>query len=188
MAEESNPPKMITLVSSDDVNVLVPRNAANLSALITDALALDDEEEEPDSYKPVEIKRVSSKTLELVVEFLVYFRDTPMLEIPDPLQSPIGATLEETVPQQWYRNYVEGLGLDTMYRVRSAAGFMGIEPLIMLTNVWLAFYLMDKTEAEMHEILCIPVMTPEQEAKARQDHPWLFEVLADHDDADDAAA
>jgi hypothetical protein len=75
--------------------------------------------------------------------------------------------------------------MDGMWRVRSAAHYMLIEPLTYLTNTWLAFYLIEgckgKTNKEaidwMHEVLNIPKMTPEQEKKAREDYPWLYICL-----------
>lgn len=170
--------QMIQLESSDGIMLQVPKDVARLSEFINNALNLEDENDgSSEQQQTVECKRVSSKTLESVVQFLTYHKATPMQAIPDPSKEVIAATYVEVVPQEWYRTYVEALGLDGMWRVRAAADFMGIEPLTYLTNVWLTFHLMDKSIDEMHEILHIPKMTSEQEAQARKDHPWLYICL-----------
>lgn len=179
---------MIKLISSDNEVVLLPRSAANIAVLVANALNLEDEEEERKEYDPVTMERVDTKALKEVVKFLILNRDTPMQEIGDPSSHPIPSTFVETVPQECFREYVEALGLDLMYRVRKAANFMGIESLYLLTNVWLTFHLMGKSVEEMHEILYIPVMTEEQAAQARLDHPWLFVIEDEADDADEAPA
>jgi Skp1 family, tetramerisation domain len=163
MTEVTEATKMIKLKSSDEVEIEISIAAAKLSEFIKNALSLDDDDLDlTKEYEPVNCERVASKTLESVVHYLTYYSTTKMHPISDPTKEVIPATYEEVVPQEWYRTYMDALGLDGMWRVRSAAHFMLIEPLTYLTNVWLAFHLMDKSIDEMHEILSIPKMTAEQ--------------------------
>ena len=94
MATEEEP--MITLVSGDGKEILLPLSAARPCHLVNNALSLDDEEEDednrvvrgPDYYAahPVHVQRVGAKTLEKIVEYLIHYEEELMTPIPDPLE------------------------------------------------------------------------------------------------------
>lgn len=48
------------------------------------------------------------------------------------------------------------------------------EPLLDLACLKVSDELMGKSPEEIRVMLNIPKMTPEEEAKARQDHRWIF--------------
>jgi Skp1 family, tetramerisation domain len=162
MTEVTEFTKMITLTSSDGVDFQISVAAAKLSDFIKDAHDFAGEVDLKKEYEPLHCVRVPSKTLESVVHYLTYYSTTKMHPISDPTKEVIPATYEKVVPQEWYRTYMDALELDGMWRVRSAALYMGIEPLTNLTNTWLAFHLMDKNVDQMHDILNIPKMTAEE--------------------------
>jgi Skp1 family, tetramerisation domain len=160
MTEVTEATKMIKLMSDDEVEIEISVAAAKLSVVIKNALGLDTVDLSKD-YEPVPV-RVPSKTLADVVHYLTYYSTTPMIAIADPTKEVIPATYDEVVPQAWYKAYMDGLKLDGMWRVRSAAHFLDIEPLTSLTNMWLAFQLVNKNIDQMHDILNIPKMTAEE--------------------------
>jgi hypothetical protein len=162
MTEVTEANKMIILKSSDGVDIEISIAAAKLANLVRDALDFEDEIDLTKEYEPVDCARVASKTLNDISHYLTYYSTTPMIAIADPTKEVIPATYDEVVPQEWYRTYMDALELDGMWRVRSAALYMGIEPLTNLTNTWLAFHLMDKNVDQMHDILNIPKMTAEE--------------------------
>jgi hypothetical protein len=166
--------KMVKLVSTDGVEMELPASACQIVKVVQDAIKAAEKDA---TLVTVQLDRITSRSLGMVVKYLTYYDHTKMVPIPDPTTEMIPQTFVLTVPQKWYRDYMIEMGVDNMWRVRSAAHHMGIEPLTYLTNTWLAFHLMDKDVHQMHEILCIPRMTPEQEAKARFDYPQLFNML-----------
>jgi len=50
-----------------------------------------------------------------------------------------------------------------------------VEPLLDLTCLQVSCQLMGKSAEEIRVILNIPKLTEEEEAKARQDHRWIFD-------------
>ena len=115
------------------------------------------------------------------VEYLLHNKEEPMATILDPTTSTLKESFEDNVPQQWYRDYVENTGMEIFWKVRKTANYIGIEQLVLLVHVWLAFHIQDKSVDEMHDILGIARMSPEQEQEAREQHPWLFEILGDEE-------
>ena len=77
--------RIIKLKSKDDKVFELPADAAQISDLVKDSLG-DSEDE------IIEILRVSSETLEKVVEFLKHYKEEKMKEIPTPLG---GSTFDE---------------------------------------------------------------------------------------------
>jgi hypothetical protein len=49
------------------------------------------------------------------------------------------------------------------------------EPLLDLTCLQVSCTLMGKTAEEIRVMLNIPKLTPEEEARARQQHRWIFD-------------
>ena len=138
---------MITLKAGDNVTVELPLYACKGSSLLGNALSsLLDEDDEDQSYDNgalekntiIPIDRVNSPELRAIVRFLIHHHEDKMIPIADPLEGPsenmrrawVKPTLEDNVPQKWYREYVEEIGKDLhfFYAVRSAANFMDIKP------------------------------------------------------------
>ena len=53
--------------------------------------------------------------------------------------------------------------------------WLNAEPLLDLTCLQVSCQLMGKSAEEIRVILNIPKLTPEEEAKARQEHRWIFD-------------
>lgn len=87
MDDETEYDPIITLVSGEELAFTLPRSAARGSGFIVNALCLDDENERDpaEAYTALEIERVSSSTLEKVVEFLKHSSADPMPPFTDPI-------------------------------------------------------------------------------------------------------
>lgn len=103
----------------------------------------------------------------------------------------------------WYREYISEASMDKemLFRVLSAANYMSIRPLLDLVCLWFTFQLSGKTAEEVcwnpislppmkllsanfralamtiqiRLLLNLPRMSPEEEARAREEHPWVFQ-------------
>jgi hypothetical protein len=169
---------LIKLTTSDGLAIEISVKAAAHSELIKDAFGLGEDDENMEQDLVLDCPRLAFQTLESVVKYLEYYAETPMKAIPDPTTETVPPTLAEVVPQTWYLEFVVGLGVALMWRVRSAAHYLGIEPLTKLVNVWLAFHLMNKSLEEMNEILNMPkLMAAAQEAEAHKNNAQLPTIL-----------
>lgn len=79
--------------------------------------------------------------------------------------------------QEWYRNFVSDTNMnkDMLFEVLTAANYMGIKPLLDLACLKVTFHLNGKNAEEIRNILRLPELTPEEEARAREEHRWIFE-------------
>jgi S-phase kinase-associated protein 1 len=158
---------MVTLRSRDGVEFQLTAEAANLSDLVKDAVADGD-----DSGTCVDVLRVNSTTLADVVRFLTQYEKEAMQEIPTPLN---GTSFAEIITQDWYKDFINEKDREHVFELLTAANYMQIKPLLDLTCLKVTFELSGKSAEEIREILNLPVLTPEEEAKARQEHKWIFE-------------
>mmetsp|Transcript_5041 Transcript_5041/g.7285 ORF Transcript_5041/g.7285 Transcript_5041/m.7285 type:complete len:169 (-) Transcript_5041:254-760(-) len=159
--------EIVILRSKDGREFTLSAEAARLSTVVDEAY------NDGDEVDAVDILRVSADTLEQVVQFLEYHHQMEaMNEIPTPLN---GTNFAEIVSQSWYRSFMEGKDRETVFDLLTAANYMGIKPLLDLTCLKVTFELTGKNAEEIREILNLPVLTPEEEATARQEHKWIFE-------------
>jgi S-phase kinase-associated protein 1 len=157
---------MVILRSKDGREYQLSAAAANLSDFVKEAFS------DGDGTVEVDVLRVHSDTLGEVVKFLNHYQKEAMNEIPTPLN---GNSFLEIVTQVWYRNFVADKTRVQIFDMLTAANYMGIKPLLDLSCLKVAFELTGKSAEEIREILNLPIMTPEQEAEARQEHKWIFE-------------
>ena len=83
--------RTVKLVSRDDVEFVLPVEAAKESRFVANSLNLDDgegPEEGGDEELKVDVIRVSGGCLEKVVNFLKHYKEEPMTEITMPLPGP----------------------------------------------------------------------------------------------------
>lgn len=166
MDDESS---IIRLKSNDGKVFEITELEGSISELIRDAT-----EGNEDDVTEIEISRVNSDCLEKVVNFMKHYAVEKMKEVPTPLG---GSTFNEVIDQKWYQDFVadDNVNGDMVFDMLTAANFMGIKPLLDLTCLKVTFQLTGKSAEEIREILKLPVLTPEEEAKAREDHKWIFE-------------
>jgi S-phase kinase-associated protein 1 len=79
--------------------------------------------------------------------------------------------------QEWYKQFVsdESMSQEMLFEVLTAANYMGIKPLLDLACLKVTFQLNGKNAEEIRTILNLPELSPEEEAKAREEHRWIFE-------------
>lgn len=89
---------VVCLTSSDQKKVELPVKAAKHSVLISNALALQGDEDEDSSDNDqdlaMELPNVESKSLEKVVEFMNHYEENPFPSIPERFQE---KTFEEVL-------------------------------------------------------------------------------------------
>jgi len=136
---------------------------------VKDACGDDDDNGSPED---VEIIKVDSSCLQKVVEFLKHYDEEPLKEIKTPLEE---NTFDGVVKQKWYQDFVKGVDQPMLFDLVTAANFMAIQPLLDLTCLQVSCQLMGKSAEEIRVILNIPKLTPEEEAKAREEHRWIFD-------------
>jgi len=160
---------IIRLKSNDGKVFEITEKEGSISELIRDAT-----EGNEDDVTEIEISRVNSECLEKVVNFMKHYAQEKMKEVPTPLG---GSSFNEVIDQKWYQNFVadDNVQGDMVFDMLTAANFMGIKPLLDLTCLKVTFQLTGKSAEEIRQILKLPELTPEEEAKAREDHKWIFE-------------
>jgi len=154
--------------------------AARMSDLVSDAAGdyeADDDDEDDDDKKPLEIEitRVKGPCLAKVVDFMKHYKGEKMKTIPTPLG---GSSFNEVMDQEWYQEFVSDANLggnDMLFDLLTSANFMGIKELLDLCCLKVTFQLTGKSADEIRDILRLPELTPEEEAKAREEHKWIFE-------------
>mmetsp|Transcript_5467 Transcript_5467/g.8028 ORF Transcript_5467/g.8028 Transcript_5467/m.8028 type:complete len:164 (-) Transcript_5467:208-699(-) len=161
MSDDSEP---VILKSKDGGSIEIPYEAAKLSELVRDSVEEDERE--------VQVLRVSTDCLAKVVEFLKHHVEEPMVAIPTPLG---GSSFEEIVKPLWYKTFVDLEERAMIFDLLTAANYMGIKPLLDLTCLKVTFELTGKSADEIRELLNLPKLTTEEEAKARVEHKWVFE-------------
>lgn len=168
-----SPSDTVKLVSKDGDTYELPFAAAKLSNLVKDAIGCTEDDDEEDEDRVVEVVKVGSNCLSKVVEFLKHYAapGQKMAEIETPLK---GDTVEEVVKEEWYRNFIE-VDQALLFELVTAANFLDIKPLLDLTCLKVSVLLVGKTAEEIRVMLNLPKMTAEQEQKAREDHPWIFQ-------------
>ena len=131
---------------------------------------------------------VNFDTLQHVVRFLQHYANEPMNEISlketntgnetqSQSQTPhlAGSSFDEIVQQEWYRRFILDLPREMVFSLVNAANYMDIQCLMDLACLKVSFDLMDKNAEEIRLILNLPKLTKEDEARAREEHSWMFE-------------
>eukprot|EP00571_Detonula_confervacea_P010313 CAMPEP_0172300016 /NCGR_PEP_ID=MMETSP1058-20130122/2196_1 /TAXON_ID=83371 /ORGANISM="Detonula confervacea, Strain CCMP 353" /LENGTH=179 /DNA_ID=CAMNT_0013009671 /DNA_START=36 /DNA_END=575 /DNA_ORIENTATION=+ len=161
----------IKLISRTGDPFELPYVAARLSQTVKDAQPCEDDDEN-ESPEDVEIVKVDTPCLEKVVEFLKHYNEDALKEIKTPLED---NTFDGVVQQVWYRDFVKGVDQPMLFDLVTAANFMAIQPLLDLTCLQVSCQLMGKSAEEIRVILNIPKLTADEEAKARENHRWIFD-------------
>jgi S-phase kinase-associated protein 1 len=171
MADEENR-RIIKLKGSETATreFEISAEAAILSDLLRNSL------DDSDSEKPQVIdfrNHVSTDTLAKVVDFMVHYAQEAMTEIHT---THGGSSFNEIVKQVWYREFMVNMERPMLFDVVTAANYMAVTPLLNLACLKVTFELTGKSADEIREILNLPDLTPEEEARARNEHPWIFET------------
>lgn len=109
-----------------------------------------------------------------VMEFCTKHAEDPMKKIPRPVNS---NDMVELV-SEWDANFIN-VDNDVLFDMCLAANYMNISPLLELTCCKLAVKLRMSSEDEIKKEFNIPDLSPEEEAKLREENKWIFETRPD---------
>jgi S-phase kinase-associated protein 1 len=126
-----NANRSVNLVSSDGVAFPVPVQVANLSkyvSMMTDEHFID-ELNECKETEDIPVMRVSSHLLGIIVKFMHYYADDPMVTIEKPI---VSDNLCDVV-QKWYATFILQLDEEVLYDLVNASNYMHIQPLLELS-------------------------------------------------------
>ena len=164
--------RTISLESSDGKIFKLFLHETLPSKLIAGAIEDDeqDEDEDENQQTAIPLVNVSSETLEEVIVFLKNYAIEPMKHI-----GPLGSSFDDNIAQEFYRKFIMDKSNDMVFKLANAANYLDIPPLLDLTCLKVSFDLMDKSAEWIRVLLKLPKLTKEEEERARDDHPWMFE-------------
>lgn len=135
---------MITLVSKDGEEVTVSAQAARISGMISNIV--EDLDDDDDHVDKLPLPKIDGPSLHRIVQFMNLHAQDRMLDIPLPLD---GATLEENVTQAPYRDFINNLDHESLFKLLSAANYLSITPLLDLACLRVTYIIKDKSADEV---------------------------------------
>lgn len=158
----------IVLIASDGVRVGVTAAQARLVPYVTDILGEDVEAGELD------VTGVTGPILTRVAAFLAHRVDVPCPRAKKPLRD--RTALEKNGLDAWYVTYITGIPILEVFDVLRAADFLNLAELMDLASARLAFHYLQWSAYEKKAIFFAGRdLTPEEEAKLREEHKWAEE-------------
>jgi len=139
---KSGSTEKVILVAADGHKVEVPRNVAEMSVLIKEMLA-DDEDDETSE---IPLPNVQKEVLEKVVEFCKHHVNDPMAEIEKPLKS----NVMTDVVSDWDANYID-VEQSTLFSIILAANYLDLPSLLDLACAKVASMIKGKTPEEIRK-------------------------------------
>jgi S-phase kinase-associated protein 1 len=157
-------PKIVVLVSSDDVKVELPVSAAMQSTLLRALLedGMCEEDEAPEFGVP----STDGETLNKCVEYLVLRDGNPAREIPRPLRDPLLPLLDEIDNQ-----FIAPLDEATVQKLLHTANFLNAPSMKALLCARCADWMMTKTVDEIRTMFGVNNdFTAEEIAALKKEH------------------
>jgi len=137
----------LILVSCDDVNgekFKIDRISAMMCNLVKSIIEGDSD------AKTIEIKKVSSDILKLIVDYLVHHKGKTPAEIAKPIRS---VKMEKIVEDEWDAKFINSLGKRTIFQIILGANYMDIKSLLHLGCAKIATMIKGKSPEEIKKIL-----------------------------------
>jgi S-phase kinase-associated protein 1 len=132
----------VVLVPPDGQRVEVPRNVAEMSVLIKEMLADDEDDEAPE----IPLPNVQKDILDKVIEFCSHHVNDPMPEIEKPLKS---AVMADVVPE-WDANFID-VEQSQLFAIILAANYLDLPSLLDLSCAKVASLIKGKTPEEIRK-------------------------------------
>ncbi len=162
---------VVRLVSREGDGIIVRRDAARASGLVSTMIGDDFDIEDGDDVRDVPLPNVGTAALAKIVAFCELHAEEPMKAIPKPLLS---TDMAEAVQPR----YVEFLRMDnaSLLELIVAANFMDVGPLLELACASVASQLKGKTPEENRAAFgIVNDFTPEEEAEVWAQNKWCGE-------------
>mmetsp|Transcript_7106 Transcript_7106/g.13971 ORF Transcript_7106/g.13971 Transcript_7106/m.13971 type:complete len:169 (-) Transcript_7106:501-1007(-) len=161
----------IILRSKDNDALELTYGDAKLSKLVETTLGDEDDGDAGDGAIEIPIPNVPTRYLTKVVEFMKHYRTEPLADITTPLDA---AELQSIVTQEWYHTFID-TDHDIVCGLITAANYMEITPLLDLACLKISLDITGRDAEQIRVMFNLPTMSEQEEAKARQDHRWIFE-------------
>jgi S-phase kinase-associated protein 1 len=157
----------VVLIPPDGQRVEVARNVAEMSVLIKEMLADDEDDETPE----IPLPNVQKDILDKVIEFCGHHVNDPMPEIDKPLKS---ANMNDVVGD-WDAKFID-VEQSTLFSIILAANYLDLPSLLDLSCAKVASMIKGKTPEEIRKTFnIVNDFTPEEEAQVREENKWCEE-------------
>jgi len=137
----------LILVSSDDVNgekFKIDRESAMMCNLVKSIIEGDSE------AKTIEIKKVSTKILKLIVDYLLHHKGKVPADIAKPIRS---VKMEKIVEDDWDAKFINSQTKRNIFQIILGANYMDIKSLLHLGCAKIATMIKGKSPEEIKKIL-----------------------------------
>jgi len=137
----------LILVSCDDVNgekFKIDRDSAMMCNLVKSIIEGDSD------AKTIEIKKVSSDILRLIVDYLIHHKGKTPAEIAKPIRS---VKMEKIVEDEWDAKFINSQSKRTIFQIILGANYMDIKSLLHLGCAKIATMIKGKSPEEIKKIL-----------------------------------
>jgi len=165
MAKKNQTPSKaskLKLISKDDKVIQLPAEALKICRIFDDF----------EGEERYEIRQVHSEQLSVVAAFLILHKEEKLK--PFSIQNRENETLNSVVTQSKYQRFVNEhfREMTNVVKVRKAADYMCIQPLLELTGIVMAIGMQGKTEQEIRAMLNYPPVSSVDKTSGNR---WLFE-------------
>eukprot|EP00744_Colponema_vietnamica_P000921 GILI01001593.1.p1 GENE.GILI01001593.1~~GILI01001593.1.p1 ORF type:complete len:185 (-),score=75.24 GILI01001593.1:285-773(-) len=156
----------LKLSSAEGTVFEVESEVAMMSQLVKNMVEDSGVEEE------IPLPGIKAEVLTKILEYLKHHHANPAREIQKPLQSPVFA---ENVGD-WDAAYID-VDQTMLYEVIMAANYLDIKSLLDLSCAKVASMIKDQPPEKIRETFnIVGDFTPEEEAKIREENPWIDEL------------
>lgn len=150
----------LTLVSCDESSDTkkqefpIDTKSASMCNLVKSILDGDQD------VKKIEIKKVQSEILALIVSYLKHHKGVVPAEIAKPIRS---VKMEKIVEDEWDAKFINGLSKKTVFQIILGANYMDIKSLLHLGCAKIATLIKGKSPEEIKKILSEDTETAAEE-------------------------
>jgi len=168
---ENDDPDKVLLLTSDNQDLLIPRELAEMSGTINDLL------QDVTTEHRIPLNDVTYDIMQKIVVYLQYHHDHPeAVEDPnkkeDDDKKEEKDPFEETEQQKWDNEYFK-MDKETLFAVILAANYLDVKELTKRAAKAIAQGLKGKSVQEMRDFLGIECdFTPEELAKIQEENAW----------------
>lgn len=126
----------------------------------------------------IHVDKVSSATIQNVVEFCEHYRNEPMKTIAAPLES----NSLKGVIQDFYYQFTERFSKEDLYELIEAASFLDIKPLLDLCCATVGSWTIGCDVDALENRFGVVVSREEVEQEILREHEWARDLLHTDDD------
>lgn len=166
--------KTITLVSSEETSIEIPRELALYSVTIKDMLQDTEAGEVVSSSDilPISFPNISSASMNSIVTFLAEFHKRESEKVKTAEEKEI--TIEKRRLEDWQLEFfTNGKEMKTVFDILAASNFLDIKCVLDAACLFIASRIKNKTPDEVRTIFGITRQyTEEEEKKVREENPW----------------